>query len=67
MLYLGTILELMLQKGSFKKIELVALLILGTYHKSSWKIIAQVSVVLNRTVVLRLASRNCAEVIHHVN
>ena len=43
----------MLQKGSFKKIELVALLILGTYHKSSWKIIAQVSVVLNRTVVLR--------------
>ena len=43
----------MLPKDSFKKIELVALLILGTYHNSSWKIIAQVSVVLNRTVVLR--------------
>lgn len=67
MLYLGTILELNVAKRQLSKIELVALLILGTYHKSSWKIIAQVSVVLNRTVVLRLASRNCAEVIHHVN
>ena len=53
MQYLGTILELNVAKGSFKKIELVALLILGTYHKSSWRIIAQVSVFLNRTVVLR--------------
>lgn len=51
----------MLPKDSFKKIELVALLILGTYHNSSWKIIAQVSVILNRTVVLRYVSRNCAE------